>query len=184
MIDKKLSLVELERKHEAQLTSLYEDFQAADEEGFLSDWERAQGNIAAYVQRLQDCSQGKGLKEGVVPESTYWLVRDGTTFVGFSRLRHRLVPALEHHGGHVGYAIRPSERGKGYGTRILALTLDKARERGLDRLLVTCDTDNAASVRVIEKNGGVLENQLISNRSGKMISRYWIALLPFHDAQK
>jgi predicted acetyltransferase len=86
------------------------------------------------------------------------------------------VPALEHHGGHVGYAIRPSERLKGYGTRLLALTLDKAREMGLGRVLVTCDTDNFASVRVIEKNGGVLENQVISNRSGKMISRYWIAL--------
>jgi len=156
--------------------SLFEDFRAAGQEGFLSDWERAQGDIAAYVQRLRDFSQGVGLKEGVVPESTYWLVRDGTTFVGFSRLRHRLVPALEHHGGHVGYAIRPSERLKGYGTHILALTLDKARAMGLDRVLVTCDTDNVASVRVIEANGGVLENQLISNRSGKRISRYWIAL--------
>lgn len=111
-----------------------------------------------------------------MPESTHWLVRDGTTFVGFSRLRHRLAPALEHHGGHVGYAIRPSERGKGYGTRILALTLNKAREMGLDRVLVTCDTDNLASVRVIEANGGVLQNQSVSNRSGKMISRYWISL--------
>ena len=176
MIQASSSLVELERKHEAQLTSLFEDFQAARQEGFLSDWERAQGDIAAYVQRLQDFSQGVGLKKGVVPESTYWLVKDGTTFIGFSRLRHRLVPALEHHGGHVGYAIRPSERRKGYGTRLLALTLDKARERGLDRVLVTCDTDHVASVRVIEKNGGVLENQVISTRSGKRISRYWIAL--------
>jgi len=150
--------------------------QAAGEEGFLSDWEKARGDIAAYVQRLGDFSQGIGLAEGVVPESTYWLVRDGTTFVGFSRLRHRLVAALEHHGGHVGYAICPSERRKGYGTRLLALTLDKACEMGLDRLLVTCDTDHVASVRVIEKNGSELENQLISNRSGKRISRYWIAL--------
>jgi predicted acetyltransferase len=169
-------LTRLERKHEAQLTSLLEDFRAAGEERFLSDWERAQGDIAAYVKRLEDFSQGVGLAEGVVPESTYWLVKDVGAFVGFSRLRHRLVPALEHHGGHVGYAIRPSERGKGYGTRLLALTLDKAREIGLDRVLVTCDTDNIPSVRVIEANGGVLEDQLISNRSGKMISRYWITL--------
>jgi predicted acetyltransferase len=56
------------------------------------------------------------------------------------------------------------------------LTLDRAREMVLDRVLVTCDTDNVASVRVIEVNGGVLENPLLSNRSGKMISRYWFAL--------
>jgi predicted acetyltransferase len=147
-------LVELERNHEAQLLSPYGALRTAGEGHFLADWEPAQGNIAAYVKRLKTFSQGIGLAEGVVPESTYWLVRDGTTFVGFSRLRHRLVPALEHHGGHVGYAIHPSERRKGHGTRILALTLDKAREMGLDRLLVTCDTDNVASVRVIEKNGG------------------------------
>ena len=176
MIQEYNSLVELECKHEAQLLSLFEDLRAAGEGHLLADREQAQGNIAAYIKRLKDFSQGIGLAEDVVPESTYWLVRDETVFVGFSRLRHRLVPALEHHGGHVGYAIRPSERRKGYGTRILALTLDKAREMGLDRLLVTCDTDNLASVRVIEANGGVLENQVISNRSGKMISRYWIAL--------
>ena len=175
-MDENLFLVELERSHEAQLVSLFEDFQAAGEEGFLSDWERAQGDIAAYVQRLKDFSRGIGLKEGVVPDTTFWLVRDGTTFLGYSRLRHRLVPALEHHGGHIGYAIRPSERAKGYGTRILALTLEKAREMELERVLVTCDTDNVASVRVIEANGAVLENQVISNRSGKRISRYWIAL--------
>jgi predicted acetyltransferase len=176
MIDETLSLVELEIKRKAQLAAMFEDLKAAGEEHFLSDWERAQGDIAAYVKRLEDFSQGVGLAEGVVPESTYWLVRDGTTFLGFSRLRHRLVPALEHHGGHVGHTIRPSERRKGYGPRILALALDKAREIGLARVLVTCDTDNIPSVRVIEANGGVLENQLISNRSGKMISRYWIAL--------
>jgi predicted acetyltransferase len=111
------SLVELERKYEAQLVSLFEDFQAAGEEGFLSDWERAQGDIAAYVERLKDFSRGVGLAKGVVPESTYWLIREGKVFVGFSRLRHRFVPALEHHGGHIGYAIRPSQRRKGYGTR-------------------------------------------------------------------
>ena len=176
MIQEHSSLIELERNHEAQLVSLFEDFRAAGEEGFLSDWARAQGDIAAYVRRLRDLSQARGLVEGVVPETTFWLARDRTTLVGFSRLRHRLVPALEHHGGHVGYAIRPSERGKGYGTLILALTLDKAHEMRLDRVLVTCDMDDAASVRVIEANGGVLENQVISNRSGKRISRYWIAL--------
>jgi predicted acetyltransferase len=155
---------------------MFADFCTADEGGFLSDWEQARGDIDAYVQRLRDFSQDVGLAEGVVPESTYWLVRDGTYFVGYSRLRHRLVPALEHHGGHVGYAIRPAERGKEYGTRILALTLDKARALGLDRVLVTCDTDNVPSVRVIEANGGALEDQVISRRSGKRISRYWIAL--------
>lgn len=52
-MDERLFLIELERKHEAQLVSLFEDFRAAGKEGFLSDWERAPGDIAPYVQRLR-----------------------------------------------------------------------------------------------------------------------------------
>ena len=70
--------------------------------------------------------------------------------IGVSSLRHHLTHALEHHGGHIGYAIRPSERRKGYGTRLLAMTLDQ-HAMGFRRVLVTCDTDHIASARVIEK---------------------------------
>jgi len=96
--------------------------------------------------------------------------------LGESRLRHSLTPALEHHGGHIGYVIRPSQRRKGYGTLILALTLEKARALGIQRVRITCDTDNTGSVRIIEKNGGILSAQVISERSGKLISQYWIDL--------
>ena len=70
--------------------------------------------------------------------------------------------------------MRPSERRKGYGTLILELTLEKAKDLGLDKVLLTCDTDNVASAKIIEKNGGKLAGQAISNKNGKQISRYWI----------
>jgi hypothetical protein len=41
----------------------------------------------------------------------------------------------------------------------------KARETGLDRLLITCDTDNVASVRVIEKNDGAIDISVLSLNS-------------------
>jgi hypothetical protein len=70
--------------------------------------------------------------------------------------------------GHIGYCIRPAERGKGYGNHILRLTLAEGRSMGIERFLITCDEGNAPSSRVIEWNGGVLE----SMDAGAC--RYWI----------
>ncbi|HET6317136.1 MAG TPA: GNAT family N-acetyltransferase, partial [Chloroflexota bacterium] len=85
-----------------------------------------------------------------------------------------LTRALEAEGGNVGYIIRPSQRRKGYGTLILALTLSEARRRGMSRVCVTIDADNLPSARVIEKNAGGLSGQSVSQDSGKLVSQYWI----------
>ena len=82
-------------------------------------------------------------------------------------------------GGHIGYSIRPSQRRKGYARETLRLTLDKCREAGEARVLITCDKDNIPSARTIPANGGVLENEVVDEpglgQSG-MIQRYWITL--------
>ena len=101
------------------------------------------------------------------------LVR-GRRIVGACSLRHELTDALRDFGGHVGYGVRPSERGKGYASLMLKLVLREARRRGIRRVLLTCDSDNAASRRVIEKAGGVLDSQSFSDRAGRMTRRYWI----------
>jgi predicted acetyltransferase len=132
-------------------------------------------DFPAYLRGLLDGARGIGLPPGRVPYSTFWLT-SGRRPVGRSSVRHYLTPDLEEEGGHVGYDIRPSERLKGYGKLILRLTLAEARKLGLSRALLTCDTDNVASAKVIEGNGGRLRDQTISKRSGKLISRYWIKL--------
>ena len=136
----------------------------------------AHENYEAYLSQLAAESRGIHLPPGIVPMTSYWLVRDQRTLLGVSKLRHYLTPLLEHHGGHIGYLVRPSERHKGYGTLILALTLEKARLLGLRRVRITCDSANVGSVRIIEKNGGVLDAQLVSRQSGNLISQYWIQL--------
>ena len=60
------------------------------------------------------------------------------------------------------------------GTRMIALALDKCRELGIGRVLMCCDSDNFASARTIEKNGGVLENVVFGG--GAPVKRYWITL--------
>lgn len=93
----------------------------------------------------------------MVPATTYWLVA-GDEYIGTGRLRHRLKEHLLTYGGHIGYSIRPAQRGRGYGTLQLKLLLEQARLREIATALITCDDNNAASYRVIEKNGGLLRD--------------------------
>jgi predicted acetyltransferase len=136
----------------------------------------ADQDFAVYIDKLHNKSKGNDLPSGLVPVTTFWLVKDNQIILGESRLRHGLTPALEEFGGHIGYNIRPSQRRKGYGTLLLALTLEKAGLLGMRRVRVTCDTDNIGSVRIIENNGGMLSGYGISPRSGKQTSQYWITL--------
>ena len=138
-------------------------------------YQAAIADFAAYVARLQQFAHGTDLPAGYVPETTYWGA-EGSTFVGCIRLRHHLTPALQQIGGHIGYEVRPSKRRHGYGTQLLALTLERAWHLGLRRVLITCDIDNIGSARIIEKNGGRLAEQGRVAGHDKVISRYWIDL--------
>ena len=144
---------------------------------FYAFHDRALNDYRGYLTDLQAWKRGERLPPGFVAMTSYWLVRNGERVLGETRLRSRLTPALEVEGGHIGYMIRPSERRKGYGTQILALVLPQARWAGHRRVLVTCDTDNIGSARIIEKNGGVLNSYSVSLYSGKQVSRYWIELV-------
>ncbi len=132
-------------------------------------------DLAGLVAQLGRQAQGELLRPGQVTQTTSWLV-DGDTVIGESRFRHWLTPSLEIEGGHIGYLIRPSRRRQGCGTRLLALTLSLARAHGLTRVLVTCNTANQGSARVIQKNGGRFAGEVSSPATGLPVSRYWIAL--------
>ncbi|MDB9459984.1 GNAT family N-acetyltransferase [Dolichospermum circinale] len=133
-----------------------------------------QSDFLAYIQYLENSSEGIGLKPDFVPATTFWLLLNHKIIIGESRLRHWLVPTLEHWGGHIGYMIRPLQRGKGYGTKMLSLTLEQARNMGLNRVLLTCNQDNHGSNRVIQKNNGKFVSQGLLESNNKVIYRYWI----------
>ena len=100
-------------------------------------------------------------------------------FIGEVTIRHRLNDALLRRGGHIGYGIRYSEWNRGYGTRLLALALEKAKERQLSPVLLTCNDDNLASARVIEKSGFTLADKVVNTNNGKTVlsRRYWKTIL-------
>lgn len=131
-------------------------------------------DFAAYLESLE-VSEAQAAKEGLVPDSTFFcLDEESGRLVGAVNIRHRLNDALLLNGGHIGDGVRPSARGKGYGTAMIALALEECRALGLDRVLMVCDKTNAASARTIQKNGGVLENEVAVD--GVTEQRYWIKL--------
>ena len=96
-------------------------------------------------------------------------------FLGAVNIRHYLNDELLQSGGHIGDGIRPSERRKGYGTKMVGLALLECKKLGIKKVLMTCDKDNIASAGTIIKNGGVLENEFL-NEDGEIEQRYWITL--------
>lgn len=112
-----------------------------------------------------------------VVETQLWYV-DGDEFLGSISVRHSLTPMLEQWGGHIGYAVRPSAWGRGHATAMLAGMLAYVRANlPLERVTLTANLDNPASIRVIEKNGGVARDEVdhpwIPGDRGR---RYWIEL--------
>jgi predicted acetyltransferase len=140
-----------------------------------SDVVAGQTAVEAFLRSLVEMSEGRNLPEGWVPMTTFWLVGAGAV-VAMSNLRRRLNDFLLNHGGHIGYYVAREQRRKGYATQMLALTLAEARKLGIERALLTVDSDNEPSIRVIERNGGVLEDEGIDSTTGKLHRRYWIEL--------
>ena len=130
-------------------------------------------DFSGFVKQMRNYEKGKNLPKRRVASTYLWLT-DGKQWIGETNIRHKLNRALKKDGGHIGYGIRPSKRKKGYGVIILALALRKAQRLGIKKALVTCDDDNIGSRKIIESNGGILQNKI--KYKGKVIYRYWIKI--------
>ena len=112
-----------------------------------------------------------------VPANTYFLIRESNQrIIGMINIRHILNDFLLEQGGHIGYAIRPTERKKGYGTLMLKLGLERCKELSINKVLLTCDKINIPSAKVIQKNNAILENEVFSEVFSQVIQRYWVKL--------
>jgi predicted acetyltransferase len=137
---------------------------------------RGECDLQTFLQQCHDTENGLNIPANKVPQSTYWLVNGGGSAIGIVRVRHRLNEHLLQYGGHIGYYVRPAERGKGYGKLALRLGLEQLRRRGIDRGLLTVNPANFHSIRVVLSNGGVMEGQGADPVTGEVVNRYWIAL--------
>lgn len=172
-----LKLVKLEEKYRRHLTEMMEEWYEAEEPIIpYSIRKNDYRDFDFYLEHL-DISEEAAAGSCFVPDSTFFcLDTDRDLFVGAVNIRHRLNDALLRSGGHVGDGIRPSERGKGLGTELVRLALEECQKLGIRRVLMVCSRENPASARTIQKNGGILENELPVD--GVIEQRYWITLGP------
>lgn len=130
-------------------------------------------DLIPYLKKARENRLGLNLQKGRVPSTLYWAVV-GSKVVGRVDIRHKLNKNLRVVGGHIGYTVVPSERRKGYGTKMLKLALGKTHKLGIKNALVTCDATNIGSKKIIEHNGGKLINQV--QQDGILRLRYNIKL--------
>jgi predicted acetyltransferase len=145
------------------------------EEGFDFAFRSPDEPWPSYVTRVSQEHLGLDLAPDRVPNTFLLACVDGD-IVGRVSIRHALNAYLTAVGGHIGYAVRPAYRRRGYARSILRQSLELAREIGLRRVLITCDDDNVASVRLIEHFGGALENVITADPGSVPTRRYWIDL--------
>lgn len=151
------------------LESYLEAREEGRENGMASD-DFSSAPAGELLKRYDDFRCGRDLPPGWVAADYYWLVdEDKNRFIGEIGIRHGLTEALRRYGGHIGYAVRPSEWNKGHGTLMLGLALEKARDLGITTAMITCDDDNAASARVMEKNGFTLLDRVTNTVDGRTV---------------
>lgn len=133
-----------------------------------------ENDFPQYVEKLQAFERGERLPEGWVPSTTFFAFACAA-IVGRVQLRHTLNERLHTiGGGHIGYAVLPAFRNRGYATAMLRDALAHAASLGLERALVTCDEDNLASARVAEHCGGVLAGTFAAGAGQPRKRYYWI----------
>jgi len=143
---------------------------ALEDWGFLLNYEPDMP-WSEYLEILDDQRLGRNLPVGKVP-ATFLIAEHDGQLIGRSSIRHALNDFLFNVGGHIGYGVRPAFRRRGFATEILRQSLELLSELGVTEVLVTCDDDNVGSYKVIESQGGVLENRV--EFEGSLKRRYWI----------
>lgn len=141
---------------------------------------RVENDFDGWLRERTDLSVPVTLPDGRqvprMPNSTFWLVAGADRFLGAIGVRHQLSESLMKFGGHVGYAVRKSERNKGYGTLMFRMVMPHVKALGLEKILVTCNDDNVGSIKIIEAAGGVLEDKIPIFDRPMLHRRYWITL--------
>ena len=171
----KVKLIKLTNEYYAQLSEMIDEWKLDHEinQGNRSPWAIFKNDYHDFDRYLDNLEISEP-KDGKVPDSVFFLLdEERNILLGAVNIRHYLNDYLLQYGGHIGDGIRPSERGKGYGTEIVRLALIECKKLGLDRVLMVCSKENTASAKSIVRNGGVLENEF-TDGDGKIQQRYWI----------
>ncbi len=133
----------------------------ADENGLTNPYEGVsyEEYMGKVLPELMMHENPVNMPDWFVPETFYYLW-DDDVLVGEFRIRHYLTDALKTGAGHIGYSIKKEYRGRGYGTKGMALVLDLAREIvPEEEIYLRVLKSNTPSFKVITKNGAYVAGE-------------------------
>ena len=173
-----LKIIDADKKYLDQYKEAYIDAKRLMEEGKISkhDMMFLNPDEVDVVQTFMDNRDQSKLPSYYVPSYDYFVI-DDDKFIGVIHIRVRLTEGLLKFGGHIGYSTAPKYWNMGYGKKILKKVLEEYSYLiEDDRILITCDDTNIGSSKVIEANGGILENKVWNESDGEkfLTRRYWI----------
>ena len=173
-----LELVEASKKYEKQAMAYRQEFIDYGEKlingsnGLIEYEDYDDWLTKLAIQKETECTLTN------TPATTYFTIRQrDNKIIGSIQLRHHLTEELRKDGGHIGYGICPSERGKGYGIKQLSLLLVKAKELNISQVVIHCTKDNRASAKVVIQNGGLLIGEGFDEEEGKVSEIYYIDII-------
>lgn len=169
-----LKLVKLDYNYRKHLIDMMDEWSATGEK--IVPYSIRKNDYRNFDTYWEGFANEEREEPGHVPATTlFCLDVDRDLFVGAVNIRHFLNEALLLNGGHIGDGIRPSERRKGYATKMIGLALEVCKSLGIKKVLMVCDKDNIGSAKSIVNNGGILENEIVVD--GITEQRYWIDII-------
>lgn len=175
MENKLLKIIKYSEIQEPQFIEYIQEWEKNGENAIPSVTNRNNRSFPELLNRWALEETDEVYATGFVPASLFFLTDGNHRILGAIHLRHALNEKLLHQGGHIGYGIRPSERGKGYATLLLKMFLKEKKVRELKKVLITCDDKNIPSFKTIENCSGVLWDKV--EEGGKIVRRYWINVI-------
>ena len=169
----RLRLIKASEEYQKQISDMLDEWYATGEKIIPYAIRRIDYHDFTYYCR--NLENKNILSDRGVTDSTFFcLDEEMDMVVGAVNIRHYLNESLLLDGGHIGDGVRPTQRGKGIATKMIALALEECKKLGIYRVLMVCDKDNVGSAKSIINNGGILEDEPIVD--GIPQQRYWIDL--------
>ena len=137
----------------------------------------AHSTYADWLVKIMKDIDIANILDGRVPQFVYYYVNEeNDRIIGMIAIRTGLNDFLRKEGGHIGYCIRPTERRKGHGTRMLREALSFCHWIGLHDIIISCDKDNVASAGIIKNCGGILDTEFYSDFFKATVQRYHVSV--------
>ena len=162
-------------KYKEQIMDFRQEFISNQEIAYGTQHLYDYNSLEDWIEQLRLNEKEETVESGRPPSYEFMAIRkeDGK-IIGMINVRYNLTDDMLIYLGHIGYCVRKSERRKGYAAEMLRLALLEAKKIGLDKVLLTVDSDKTASIATMKKNGAILENEVPYNN--KITQRYWIEL--------